>query len=135
MSIETAFAQAREAALLASADLVLALGRVAIFTALPTKEPLPYVWAGEVQILDDSDDCLDGFEIVSTTHVWAKPDTLEVTTAATIAGLVRTVLKAELAIAGYVTQEALFEDSRTLTDPDGSTHVTITHRYLVEASA
>lgn len=131
--LEVVFTAAQKAALEASAPLALAMGgKSTIFTVLPTNKPTPYVVLGEDQILEDGDDCTVGAEIFATTHVWARPPTLEANSARRIAALVRDLLNADLNITGFRTVDFEFVDVRYLTDPDQSTHAVISHRYLVE---
>jgi hypothetical protein len=126
-----AFNVAQDAALRASPDLVaLFNGAPRIFGVVPQNAPLPYVRIGDDQIIEDGIECLGGSEIISLVHVWSRPDPPGVILGRQIAGVIRAVLYADLGIAGHDTILWEFEDTRHLTDPDGSSHAVLTFRYL-----
>lgn len=145
MSLEAALTAAQADALGASAAYAQALtvpadkARGHVFTALPEGKGAapPYSVLGEDQWLDDGDDCQEAFEVFSTVHHWAKPAALEAspTQGRAMAAAARAALAVELVIAGGRCVAATCEETRFLTDPDGSTHVVQTFRYLVEPSA
>lgn len=122
-----------EATLRGSAALATAMGgSVRLYAGpIPTNAPLPYVAIGDDQVIDDSDECQDGSEIFAKVHAWSRPEPPSATQARSIAAAVRAALKAPIALEGFETVEWAFVDALHLTDPDGSTHVVLTFRYLV----
>lgn len=128
--IAEVFHAAQEALIRGSDPVKTALGgTMRLYTVVPQNAPLPYIVIGEDQILDDSDDCQDGSEIIATVHVWSKSEPPEANVVRVTAGRLRALLKT-LTLAGHDVVEREFEDLRVVTDPDGSTHGTLTVRYL-----
>lgn len=134
-----ALQNAMEVALRASAALKAAMGlsTVRLYTmSAPTGASFPYVVIGEDQILDDSTECLESSEAITTVHVWSRVDgdvAASRTQAKAMAGAVRSELKALSGVSGFVVTLADFEASRHLTDPDGLTsHAVVNHRFLLD---
>ncbi len=134
-----ALQNAMEVALRASAALKTAMGlaTVRLYTmSAPSGAPFPYVVIGEDQILDDSTECLESSEAITTVHAWSRVDgdvAASRTQAKAMAGAVRSELKALSGVSGFVVTLADFEASRHLTDPDGLTaHSVISHRFLLD---
>lgn len=128
--------KAQEAALRASAALLAAAPwtQPRVYRSIPTNAPLPYIKLGEDQVIDDSDDCQDGSEIISTVHVWSKPETPQAMEGRRIAAALRVELQADLVIPGHDLVLAAFVSKSFTTDPDDSTHAILTFRYLTTPS-
>lgn len=124
---------AREAALLASTALAAAMGQVEaeVFTVVPTNAPLPYIVIGDDQLLGDDTECADGAECFCTTHVFTKPNPPEGQTCRAITDLVRDILNAPLDVDGHEVVVWEVESVQFLTDPGGTTHGIVRHRYLI----
>jgi len=131
------FAVAQAAALRGSGALATAMGlaQVLAYEIAPTNAAMPYVLIGDDQVIDDGDDCQDGSEIFSTVHLWSRPNPPSRVQARRMEAVVRSLLAADLAIAGHETILAEYQDSRFLPDPGGATHVVMTFRYLTMPSA
>lgn len=96
----------------------------------------PYVQVGgDGQVLeDDAEDCADGSEVYTRTHVWSRATGFP--EAKKIAAEVRRVLKAALPLDGFTISVFQFVQSTPLRDPDGQTlHVIVEHRYLITHTA
>jgi len=130
-----AFHAAEDAALRGSAALAALFpgGVVRVYSTVPQNAPLPFIRIGDDQIIEDSDECASGSEIFATVHVWTKPDPPSVQLGRQIAGVIRETLAPDLAIAGFDTVLARFQDTRLLTDPDGSSHAVLTFHYFTTA--
>lgn len=126
-----AFHTAQEAALRGSAELQAALGgTVRVYSVVPTNQTFPFIRIGDDQILDDSDDCQEGSEIVSRVHVFTAPNPPQAQLVRSIASAIRDTLKADLGIAGHDTILSEFVDTQHLSEPDGVSHAVLTFRYL-----
>lgn len=92
---------------------------------------LPHIVTGDDQILTErTGACGDEGEIFARVHIHTKGG--EAATARTIAAAVKAALLAPLELPGAATvDEWAMADERYLTDPDQSTHVVLTFRYLV----
>lgn len=91
----------------------------------------PYVTIGDDQIVDDSTDCGEAYELFATVHVWSR----DVGKAAPkiLAAAIRAALDAEIAIEGFVVVVHEFQDARFFREPDGLTeHGVLSFRYLVD---
>ena len=134
-----ALQNAIETALRASAPLKAAMGlaTVRLYTmSAPTNAPFPYVVIGEDQIIDDSTECAESSEVITTVHAWSRVDgnvAASRTQAKSMACVIRAELKALSAVTGFSVVLADFETTRHLTDPDGLTgHAAINHRFLLD---
>lgn len=131
--------EAIENALRGSADLKDAMGLTAVrlytMTA-PNEAPFPYLIIGEDQVLDDSTECVESSEVITTVHVFSRVKEGVATSrqeAKRIAGLVRSILKGLPSVEGFDIVLADFESARHLTDEDGLTaHAVISHRFLLD---
>lgn len=134
-----AIQNAMETALRASAALKTAMGlanvRLYKVTA-PAAAPFPYLIIGQDQIIDDSTECAESSEVYTTVHVYTRDDADPEASrdqAKSIAGVVRTIIKALSGVTGFVVVLSEFESTRHLTDPDGKTcHAVVTHRLLLD---
>lgn len=134
-----AIQNAVETALRGSAALKSAMGLavVRIYSmSAPVAAPYPFIVIGEDQVLDDSTPCSESSEIITTVHAWSRIDedvTASRAQAKTMAGIIRSVVKAVDTVTGFDVVLAEFEDARHLTDPDGLTaHAVVNHRFLVD---
>lgn len=137
-----ALQNAIETTLRASAALKTAMGlaTVRLYTmSAPTNAPFPYVVIGEDQILDDSTECLESSEAITTVHAWSRVDgdvAVSRTQAKAMAGVIRSALKALTGVSGFEVTLADFESSRHLTAPDGLTaHSVVSHRFLLDPAS
>ena len=128
------FKAAQETALRASAGLMSAmgLGTARIYTEAPPNAVMPYVVIGEDQILlDQSSDCADEAEIISTVHVWSRVSPLDKGVQARAMGSAIIDDGLALTIAGWDVVESDLQSETYVTDPDQSTHGVLVLRYLL----
>lgn len=130
-----------ETALRASATLKTAMGlaNVRLYSmSAPTNALFPYVVIGEDQIIDDSHECSESSEVITTVHAWSRAADAEVVGAArsqakSMAAAIRSVVKAIDTVTGFNVTLVDFESTRHLTDPDGLTaHAVVEHRFLLD---
>nr|WP_314437612.1 DUF3168 domain-containing protein [uncultured Brevundimonas sp.] len=128
-----------EAALRGDAGLLASMGlqKVRLYTmSAPVGASHPYIVIGEDQVIDDSTECAESSEVITTVHAWTRVDddvSASRRQAKAMAGDVRRVLKSIDAVPGFDVVLAEFEDTRHLTDSDGLTaHSVITHRFLLD---
>lgn len=133
-----ALQDALEAVLRGDGDLAQAMGgHVAVFTlTAPNGTPKPYLVIGDDQIVPDDNSCADSDDAYTRVHVWTlSDDGLEASRreAKVIAGHVRRILKADLAVAGYVVVSQACEMVQHLTGLDGVTaHSVVDHRFHLD---
>lgn len=133
-----ALQDAWEAALRADEDLKAAMGlsivRVYPMSA-PNNAPYPYIIIGEDQIIDDSTECADSSEVITTVTPWSRVDADVNATrrqAKTMAGHIRRIGKA-LAVTGFDVVSAEFENINHRTGTDGLTAFSpVNHRFLLD---
>ncbi|MGO4339008.1 DUF3168 domain-containing protein [Labrys sp. KB_33_2] len=114
------------------ADCPSVSGRV--YDRPPQAVVFPYIGLGEVQIVDDSADCIDGVEAFITLHVWSRA--VGQVEAKRIASEIHSSLNGAELDLGSAWQFHLIEHRSTnyLSDPDGvTTHAVITFRALIDA--
>lgn len=128
-----------EAALRGSADLKTAMGlaSVRLYTmSAPTNAPFPHVVIGEDHILDDSHECSESSEVITTVHAWSRVDedvTATRAQAKSMAAAIRSAIKDIDTVTRFSVTLVDFEATRHLTDPDGLTaHAVIEHRFLLD---
>lgn len=124
-------------ALYDSDALKLAMGQevASVLEIVPTDAAMPYVVVGEDEIPDDFEhDCGEEVEFFATVHIWSKPNPPQARQAREIAAAVVAALNLALVIDGWVIDEWSVSTRQYFTDPDGSTHVVLTFRYLATAS-
>lgn len=132
-----ALQDAVEAALRADVDLVAAAGgTLRLFTvSAPTGTSKPYLVIGEDQVVPDGLSWPSD-EYFTRVHVWTlSDDGVEASRreAKIIAGHVRRILDAALAVADFVTSDWGFELAQHLTDKDGLTcHSVVDHRFHLD---
>jgi hypothetical protein len=136
-----AFHDAQEAALRASDELAALFPNdvVRIYSVVPENAPLPFVRIGDDQVIEDSDECVSASELYAVVHVWTKPDPPGLILGRLIAGVIRETLAPDLDVAsfdvvGFDTVFALFENTRLLTDPDGTSHAVLTFHYALTST-
>lgn len=134
-----ALQNAIETTLRLSSALKAAMGSsiVRLYTmSAPDLAPFPYVVIGEDQIIDDSTECLESSEVITTVHAWSRVDdgvAASRVQAKAMAGAIRAELKNLAGVSGFVVTLAEFETTRHLTDPDGLTaHAVVNHRFLLD---
>jgi hypothetical protein len=132
-----AFHVAQEATLRSSAALAdLFPDNIArIYGTVPQNAPLPFIRIGDDQVLADDTDCASGSDVYATVHIWTRPDPPSVQLARQMAGVIRDLLADPdtFAVQDFDVIDALFIDTRHLTDPDGSTHAVMTFHYALTA--
>lgn len=134
-----ALQNAMETALRASTALKTAMGLASVRlykVSAPVGAPFPYLVIGEDQIIDDSTECAESSEVITSVHVWTRVDSdvqASRAQAKSIAGAIRPIIKALSGVAGFSVTLSDFEGTRHLTDPDGLTcHSVVTHRLLLD---
>jgi hypothetical protein len=132
-----AFHTAQDAALRSSIELanLFPNQQVRIYGTVPQNAPLPFIRIGDDQVLADDTECASGSEVYAVVHIWTRPDPPSVQLARQIAGVVRDILADPdtFTVADFDVIDALFVDTRHLTDPDGSTHAVMTFHYALTA--
>lgn len=134
MSDPSDLLQAAQFAALQADTALLALlpaGKQAIRDSVPADQEFPYVQIGESQVLEqDTEDCGDGSEIFTRTHVWSRA--IGLTEVKLIAAEVRRVLKFAPTLVGFNVSVGQFVQTQPIRDPDGLTlHAIVEHRYLI----
>jgi hypothetical protein len=111
--------------------------RARIYGVVPQNATLPFIRIGDDQVLQDDTDCASGSEIYAVVHIWTRPDPPGVQLARQMAGLIRDLLgdPDTFTVVDFDVVDALFIDTRHLTDPDGSTHAVLTFHYALTATA
>lgn len=125
MSAESAVQAAIYAALTGSAPLMAAVK--AVYDNVPQLDEreladsdFPFVVIGEDDIEGDDTDTSLGFQIEAEIHVWSRYRGRK--EAKDIQGLVYDALHRQtLTVAGFAFVDCVFEESRTVLDPDGKT--------------
>lgn len=105
-----------------------------VYDRPPQAVEFPYIGMGEVQIVDDSADCIDGVEAFITLHVWSRA--VGQVEAKQVASEVHSSLHGAELDLGPAWHFHLIEHRSTnyLSDPDGvTTHAVITFRALIDA--
>jgi hypothetical protein len=102
-----------------------------IFDVVPPSPTYPYVSVGEGDTVGDDNSCFDASEVTIQIDVWSTavgwPE------AKGIAAAIRTALKAELDLDGFVNSVTTFRLCRFLRDPDGITrHAAMQFAFLVD---
>jgi hypothetical protein len=129
---------AKEAALRGSAALAAAMGgQVRLYPAeVPPNAPLPYIVAGDDEILLENTDCAAEAEVVATVQWWSRtspPD--KGAQARAIGGAIVAALNAALTLAGWDVDEWEVQSESYSTDPDQSTRGRAVFRYLLTEQA
>ena len=119
------------AALKADAALSALVGD-RVYDRAPQRVVFPYVAIGEMQVLSDDVDCISGFEVYLTIHVWSRAygrvECREISSA-----IYDVLHEAELNLNGLAFVEVRLRDMTDLADPDGeSTHGVVTFRALID---
>lgn len=107
-----------------------------IYDRVPDKDKLefPYVTVGDDQVIGDDVECGQQSEIFSRIHVWSRSPSGGFPEAKTIAGAIRTRLRATPpAPPGFIVLETLFVQTQALVDPDALTrHVVLEFRFFLQ---
>lgn len=105
-----------------------------VYDVPPAKPAFPYIQVGDIQVLPDKADCIDGLEVYPLVHIWSRE--VGFTQAKTIGKAVVAKLDDQaLSVVGYAV--VVFELNRVdyMRDPDGLTqHGAITFRALIQAA-
>jgi hypothetical protein len=113
-----------------SAAPALAGGNV--FDSVPDGNgAFPRVTIGEEQVLDDGNSCGDGWEVITTVHVWSKePGYAQ---AKPLAASVAARILAIGSVTGARLVSVELESQRAMRDPDGLTsHVVSSFRFILD---
>ena len=138
--IATALRVSAEAAARASALVIAAFtpSNVRLYPlAAPTNATFPYV-DFRVEVVGDDTECAEGNEAYLVADVYAREETYlaSVQKAEVIAGALRRVWTAALALDGHIIDDWEFEGDRPLSDPETLTeHRNVRFRYLTTATA
>jgi hypothetical protein len=127
---------AQEAALRGSAALETAMvGRLVIYTEVPTNAPLPYVVLGNDQVLQEPG-CATEAEVISTIGFWSRTDPRDKGVQARAMGSAMIdALNVQLVVDGWDVDEWEVREERYSTDPDQSTHGVLVIRHLLTSQA
>ena len=105
-----------------------------VYDKAPANAQYPYITLGEMQVLPDKADCIDGVEIFPRIDIWSRgvgfPEVKQLTKA------VMALLDDQtLTVAGFNVPVFEHESTQYLRDPDGLTlHAAITFRGLIQPS-
>ena len=103
-----------------------------VYDTVPPSHVFPYVTIGDEQVLDDSNSCGEGWDVVADIHVWSRPASGSQAEAKTIRAAIHPIVE-DLAVPGFVVNAVTLEASRSLTDPDGITkHAVLTYRFSID---
>lgn len=109
----------------------VAAGR--IYDNPPVGAAFPYVTIGDEQVIDDSNQCGEGWEIYPDIHAWSRP---VAGSKAEVKALAASIVKAVTGItsvSGHALVALHHETTRYLRDPDGKTeHAVITFRAVLD---
>lgn len=121
-----------DAALQVAIAAALRIANVRFYDRVPAKYEFPYASLGPVQVIDDSVDCADGYEVFQQIDVWSRA--VGQIECKTLAGEVRAALhEAALALADFDLIEIRHQDTRVFADPDGiTTHAALNFRALIQ---
>jgi len=119
---------------LRAASAVTALIETRVYDRVPKDPTFPYVSFGDMQVLPDQAECLEGsVEIYATIDVWSR--TVGKVEAKTIAGAIVSLLHNSTALspAGYRVVLIQHDSTHHLDDPDGLTsHSAVTFKALLD---
>ncbi len=102
------------------------------YDTVPPDATFPYWTLGDEQVLDDSNSCGEGWEVVADIHVWSRPATGSRAELKTIRAAIHPIVMG-LTVPDHVVNAVTLDGSRTLTDPDGITkHAVLTYRFLID---
>lgn len=118
-------------ALKADSDVAALVG-TRVYDLPPPTPVKPYVTVGDVQVLPDRADCIDGVELSVTLHLWS-----QTATSIQVKQLGKAVIEAldvaELGVTGHRLVLLELEQAQYLRDPDGITqHGVVVFRALTE---
>ena len=103
-----------------------------VFDRVPDNAPFPMMTMGEMQVLEDSAQCIEATETSITLHVWSRA--VGQVEAKQIAASVRGALhEAELDLDPFALVEIRHRSTRYLNDPDGlTTHAVLEFAALID---
>lgn len=105
-----------------------------VYDSVPENPTFPYISLGDLQVLPDKAQCIDGVEVFPQVDVWSRKNGYEECKA--IVKEVMAMLDDQaISVSGF--QVVVFEHENTqyLRDPDGKTrHAAITFRGLLQPS-
>lgn len=105
-----------------------------IYDRVPEGAVFPYVTIGDEQVINDGDQCTDGWEVIPDVHVWSRPVNGSKAEVKTIAAQVVAAVLGISAIDGFDLASVHHETTRFLRDPDGKTeHAVLTFRLVISA--
>lgn len=104
-----------------------------IYDQVPEKALFPYVTIGDEQVIDDSNDCAESWDVFSDIHVWSRPDSGSKGELKRAMKAVSVAVLAIDSVPGWTLISVKPETSRTLRDPDGKTeHGVLTFRFIID---
>lgn len=104
-----------------------------VYDTVPADAVAPYIHIGNEQVLDDSDGCAEGWEVITDIHIWSEPATGSKLEVKTIGAAAAQRLVQIAAVEGFRVVIAAIENVRYLDDPDGvSKHGIVTSRHVLE---
>lgn len=107
-----------------------------VYDRVPEKPTYPYVTLGDEQVLDASNSCGDGWDIIADVHVWSRPNATSKAEVKTVAADVVDAVKAITTVSGFSLVQVDFETMRTQREPDGLTeHSICVFRVLVDPAS
>ncbi len=126
---------AQRDALLGDSALVALVTAPGVYDQPKPDAEFPFVQIGESQVLEnDTEDCGDGSEVFTRTHVWSRD--IGLVEVKKIAAEVRRVLKTAPPLSGFNVSVVQYVQTQFLRDPDGQTqHAVVEHRYLITHTA
>lgn len=134
-----ALQDAWEAALRADAGLKAAMGlaTIRLYTVTaPNGAPYPYVVIGNDQVIDDSTECADSSEVITTVTPYARVDEGVAESrrqAKAMAAEIRRIGKALDSVVGFSVTLAEFETTNHRIGTDGLTAFSpVNHRFLLD---
>jgi hypothetical protein len=119
-------------AALKNAAGVAALVSARIYDQVPPNPTFPYLSLGDVQVLPDKADCIDGVEIFPQIDAWSR--TVGYTEVKSIgAAIIAALDDVSLIVSGHTVVVFEIESVHYLRDPDGLTrHAALTFRGLLQ---
>lgn len=105
-----------------------------VYDRVPEGPVFPYLTIGDEQVIDDSDQCGEAWDVVVDVHAWSRPVNGSKAEVKAIAAQVVTAIKGIAAVTGFSLDAIHHETTRTLRDPDGKTeHAVATFRLVISA--
>ncbi len=103
-----------------------------VYDAVPTSPQFPYVSLGDMQVLPDKADCIDGTEVFLQIDAWSRTIGYQEVKQMG-AAIIRALDDKELTVTGYHLVVLELQSLNYLRDPDGLTrHAALTFRALLQ---